>query len=66
MPVHRGQTEQEDTDFHEAPFCIYHDLRMVLRSGGDGEFWGCIMYPDCKYTQPYEEDVGSTDSWWLH
>lgn len=66
MPMHRGQTAEDDADFHDAPFCEYHNLRMVRRSGIGGEFWGCILYPDCTYTEPYGEEAGTIDFWWVH
>ncbi len=29
---------------------------LVVRDGKHGKFWGCTDFPDCEYTENYEED----------
>lgn len=36
------------------PKCKKH--QMSLRTGAKGQFWGCLGYPKCKGTAPYEGD----------
>jgi len=33
----------------KCPFC---GSELVLRNGKYGQFWGCSMYPKCRFTKP--------------
>ena len=33
-----------------APRCTIHDLKMKMKRGPSGEFWGCTKYPACRKT----------------
>ncbi|MDR0535746.1 MAG: restriction endonuclease [Puniceicoccales bacterium] len=35
---------------HTTPTCPSCDVKMVRRTGRNGEFWGCRSYPRCKQT----------------
>lgn len=34
----------------DGPCCLKCKDNMVQRKGKDGTFWGCIKFPECKYT----------------
>ncbi|MCP3685243.1 MAG: hypothetical protein GY861_21475 [bacterium] len=38
---------------YSAPLCDICHVPMIRRDGKHGTFWGCALYPRCRFTRPY-------------
>jgi len=48
MPIHLSHDDWEDKLQKDAPFCPICGRKMKYILGLYGEFYGCIMYPNCS------------------
>lgn len=46
------EQKKERQPLHNTPVCPDHGVKMIVRNGPHGEFWGCPKYPDCRKRFP--------------
>jgi len=46
--------QPSEVDDLDAPLCPVCSAPLLLRTGGDGVFWGCRDFPKCKGTRRFD------------
>lgn len=50
MEIHNSKKKQISSLKRRTPTCPDCEIKMEMRFGEYGHFWGCLNFPDCRYT----------------